>query len=119
MSTSMETSGRNSSRQQKQGFTISKLFHFEFDPEKQGRITTYDFIQGSQKHSFRLGLTKEPVPLPIDKAYSKKILINSKKQNYISKVKQYIPDEYENFHNETLNWPTKGEKVIVRKKFKI
>ncbi|CAH0558634.1 unnamed protein product [Brassicogethes aeneus] len=105
MVTSVESA--NSKGRDKQSFNISKYNQFEFKTEMQGSIITRDFIDGITVHTFRLRLSKTPVPLPSKFAYNSKIPINKKKLKDIQSVFQYIDEEHDEFYQDILQWPTK------------
>jgi hypothetical protein len=46
------------------------------------------------------------VLIPEDKIYQDKVAVNLKKIQDISKVRQYIPQEYQGFYDEILKLPT-------------
>lgn len=103
------TETATSKKNQKQSFTISKFSQFEFSSQKKGTITPRFYIDGLEAHTFRLGLTKNPVPLPKEKAYKEKVSINNKKLKDIENVIKYVDDDFKPFYQHILTWPTKDE----------
>lgn len=43
---------------------------------------------------------------PEDKAYRGKVTVNSRNLKYISKVKHYVPEEFQAFYGEIMQFPT-------------
>jgi hypothetical protein len=76
-----------------------------YKSELKGYVKASNFIDGLLSVTFKLNKTKE-VLFPEDKIYQDKVAVNPKKIQDISKVRQYIPQEYQRFYDEILNLPT-------------
>lgn len=67
------------------------------------------YIDGLQNITFKLNKSKEDVLFTENRAYNDKVSVNPKKIQDISKVKQYIPQEYQGFYDEILDLPTSND----------
>lgn len=92
-------------------FQVSGFFEFIFDPDKQGEVLCRPFI-GNEMSNEKFVLLKTKgccadIPtLEEFPAYSTKVRINPLKMNDLEKLKQYVPEEFEIFYKNILQWPT-------------
>jgi len=82
-----------------------------YKSELKGYVIASYYIDGIQRVTFNLNKGRENVLLPEDKIYSEKVAVNPKKLQDVSKVRQYIPQEYQGFYDEILNLPTSIEEA--------
>ncbi|KAL4708423.1 hypothetical protein ACJJTC_019659 [Scirpophaga incertulas] len=87
-------------------FKISQYRSFEYSSSHKGYLTCSEFIDGFVKATFLLQKPSTIPKIPETLAYVTKIPINEKKMNDIKKIIQYIPDEFKDFYNLILTWPT-------------
>ncbi|KAL4720658.1 hypothetical protein ACJJTC_018253 [Scirpophaga incertulas] len=87
-------------------FKISQYRSFEYSSSHKGYLTCSEFIDGFVKATFLLQKPFTIPKIPETLAYVTKIPINEKKMNDIKKIIQYIPDEFKDFYNLILTWPT-------------
>lgn len=105
---SEETRSRAVPKNEKFQFGISSLMHFSYDNNLPGTVLASHFIDSLIKHTFRLAHDSNDIPaLPTSLAYPEgKVPIKKTKIQDISKLKPYIPQEYDEFYSEILEWPT-------------
>lgn len=104
---SMETFGRKIPKDQKEHFSISKYKQFTYDSKKKGIIVARPYINSMITHTFRMYHSSKPdIQLPGKKAYNNKIPIKNNTVTDIMKCYNYIPQEFKEFYNEILKWPT-------------
>lgn len=87
-------------------FKISQYRSFEYSSSHKGYLTCSELIDGFVKATFLLQKPSTIPKIPETLAYVTKIPINEKKMNDIKKIIQYIPDEFKDFYNLILTWPT-------------
>lgn len=70
------------------------------------------YIDDLQSVTFKMNKGKEDVQLPEDKIYKDKATVNPKKNQIVSKVRQYILQEYQDLYEKILNLPTLNRAII-------
>lgn len=106
---SVESVGKRIPRDEKVNLKISQFMQFTHSSDNEGVVVARNYIDGIQRHTFRLRNTKPGLTLPSAKAYAEgKIPINKKKMEDILKLKQYLPDDEEvnEFYDDIFAWPT-------------
>lgn len=104
---SEETRPRSVHKDEKQHFGISSFMHFSFNKNVPGTIVARKFIHGIVAHTFCLRQDVQAPVFPPNPAYpGGKVPIKQNKIEDIRKLMPYVPDEYKEFYNEVLRWPT-------------
>ncbi|XP_050314378.1 uncharacterized protein LOC126748889 [Anthonomus grandis grandis] len=105
---SLESSARSIPRSKKESFAVSTFMEFRYNHERKGTVEALKYIDGVQKSSFLLKIPDAGiVQLANERAYpGEKIPINIKKINDIRKVTGYIPENFMDFYEKILGWPT-------------
>lgn len=80
-----------------------------YSSELKGHVFASYYIDGLQNITFKLNKAKEDVLFPEDRSYNDKVAVNPKNIQDISKVKQYIPQEYQGFYDKILDLPTSND----------
>ena len=70
-----------------------------------------EFIDGiNERHFILITNRSAGISWPTTEAYDTKRPINVEKLNDVKKTCQYVPDEFKQFYNDLLTWPTKKDK---------
>lgn len=107
--TSEETRKKTVPKDQKKKFMISSMMHMTYDSNTPGFVVARDLIDGMVTNTFELKQKTQPRNLcrPTNKAYPLgKVAIKKNKVEDIKKLLPYIPEEYKDFYQEIMNWPT-------------
>lgn len=107
--TSEETRKKTVPKDQKKKFMISSMMHMTYDSNTPGFVVARDLIDGMVTNTFELKQKTQPRNLcrPTNKAYPLgKVAIKKNKVEDITKLLPYIPEEYKDFYQEIMNWPT-------------
>ena len=102
---SSETKGKNTPKEKNVHFSISNLFHFVYDSDKKEYIKAFTNINRLVCHTFLMA--KNAVPQVDSLAYpSGKVTLEKAKVEDLNKLKEFIPEEFNEFYNELYSWPT-------------
>lgn len=106
---SVDSFGRGVPRDKKESFQITNFTHFRYVCDEPGVVQAYHFIDGFTSLKFRLA-TSNNVTLPESSqnpAYEEgSVPINSKKLDHIKQLMSYVTEEFHEFYNAILLWPT-------------
>ncbi|XP_069690272.1 uncharacterized protein [Periplaneta americana] len=103
---SLDTLGKKG--KDKKMFSPTQFSEFVYSKDDPGCVIA-SVVIGSEMSKHRFCMTKTGtgrIVMPTQKAYNRKIPINTKKLGDVSKVRQYIPLEHSFFYEEILNWPS-------------
>lgn len=106
---SIESYGKGVPKEEKVTFQVSNYSMFEYKSAKPGIVSARNYIDGIPIHTFRLTLNDGRIPdLPKDKAYRDQypVSINIKKLQDVTKLMQYVPEEYKAFYDDIMKWKT-------------
>lgn len=99
----IETTG--SDYKNRQQFNISQFHYFEYCQDKKGTIKVSHWINGLHSYNFLLLKNMELIDLPQIPAYtSGTVPIKQTKIEDLKKILQYVPDEFNEFYREIINW---------------
>lgn len=106
-SISEETSSRSTPRSGKVHFNISTFSQYTYDADKKGCVEASQYIDGAIKHTFKLRQSGKSPVLPSAVAYPLgKVPIKAKKLQDVRKCMAFVEEEYQEFYNSILLWPT-------------
>ncbi|XP_047134744.1 uncharacterized protein LOC124812316 [Hydra vulgaris] len=111
---SSETKGKNTSKEKKVHFSISNLFHFVYEHDKKGYIKAFTNINGLVCHfTFFMSKHMGTVAQVDSLAYpSGKVTLKKAKVEDLNKLKEFIPEEFNEFYNELYSWPTNECEIL-------
>ena len=104
---SSETKSKNTPKEKKVRFSINDLFRYVYDSDKKGYIKAFTNINGLVCHTFLMAKNTGAVPHVDSLGYqSGKVTLKKAKVEDLNKLKEFIPEEFNEFYNKLYSWPT-------------